>query len=71
MKEFEKWNKIHRINDLRLKDKVAVEHNEQERNKGWKAALEWALRDLNEQFEHYCHGDSGWQGKFIEQELKL
>ena len=43
MKQFEKWNHIHYINDLRINDKITAKHKKQERNKGWKAALEWVL----------------------------
>jgi len=36
----------------------------------WKAALEWVLEGLTEQWEHTAQGDTGWQGGFIEQELE-
>lgn len=37
----------------------------------WRAALEWALKDLEEQYERLCNTfECGWFGGTIEDELK-
>ena len=44
MEQFEKWNKIHRINDVRLLTEPDINIKEKQRQKGWEAALKWALK---------------------------
>jgi len=51
MKEFEKWDKRQRINDLRIFDIPVVNSNQKERYKGWKAALEEVLKQLNDIYD--------------------
>ena len=57
MKKFKKWWRSDNRQMTMCAD-IAAEI-------AWKAALEWVLKELNEQFEHSCHGDSGYQGKFV------
>ena len=47
MKEFEKWNKIYRINDVRLLTEPDINIKEKQRRKGWEAALEWVLGEVD------------------------
>ena len=62
MKEFDKyWDKLYYLpTEYDAKSCMADV---------WKAALEWALKELDYKYETSLPG-VGWQGSFIEEELK-
>jgi hypothetical protein len=66
MKEFEKWDRPYHLNDLSLSNEVRTKHKKQERQKGWKAALEYVLNNIDIR----CTRTIDVQ-RFIEQELKI
>ncbi len=62
MKEYEKWRKE---TNPRYNSPAVFYAME----RSWKAALEWALKNLEESYEKLASGDMGWEGGFIEDEL--
>ncbi len=68
MTEFDNWNSEQKrmvpSNTGRFHTLV-----DSERKRAWKAALEWALKNLEESYKKLASGDMGWEGGFIEDEL--
>jgi len=70
MKEFEKWFTNWKKEDLEHRDNFWYVLMKPFMKVAWRAALEWVKKELMIGYENAAPGDSGWLGKFIEDELE-